>query len=98
MSENTLRLSTEKVANGKYPDLISAETGNTYTKKTGGEYVGRALSAEDDRFLIWPDKKTGETQWHCPGACGKHGDDIQFVRDLKGLSYPDAVIRICSQH
>lgn len=69
-------------------DLIEREGGFTYRRKGSSEYTGPCpfCGTGDDRFQIWP--KTG--RYWCR-VCGKMGDDIQFVRDLKGMGYREAV-------
>ena len=37
-------------------------------------------------FIVWPESNT----WHCFG-CQKGGDPISFLRELKGLSFREAV-------
>lgn len=62
----------------------------------GGEYCSACPFCQDgkDRFLIWPTKpnKDGSYQggrFTCR-ICGKYGDAITFLRELRGLSYKQA--------
>lgn len=59
-------------------------------KKTGKEW-GAACPAcgGKDRCSVWPDDHDGRGGYHCR-QCGAYGDNIQFLRDYKGLSYQDA--------
>ena len=52
----------------------------------GGEYAGACpFCGGRDRFRVWP--KTG--RFWCRG-CNKAGDEIQYLRDARGLSFHDA--------
>lgn len=52
----------------------------------GGEYSGPCpWCGGRDRFRVWP--KTG--RFWCRG-CNKAGDEIQYLRDLRGLSFHEA--------
>ncbi len=60
------------------------------TKKaaqTGGsEYAGPCpWCGGNDRFRVWP----GSGRYWCRG-CGKAGDAIQYLRERRGLSFPEA--------
>jgi len=56
----------------------------------GEEYFGPCpMCGGVDRFRVWPQEGDGG-KWWCRG-CGKHGDAIQFLRDVKGLGFLDAV-------
>lgn len=44
-------------------------------------------------FVIFPDQNT----WHCFGACNQGGDVIDFVMRIDGLSFGEAVRRLCSE-
>lgn len=76
-------------------DLIPA--GLKYVSGTsGGEYAGPCpWCGGEDRFRVWPDHPSGATggRFLCRG-CGGQGDGIQFLRDMEGLSYPDACKRL----
>jgi DNA primase len=55
----------------------------------GGEYAGPCpLCGGRDRFRSWPEEDSGGQYW-CRG-CGKHGDTIQYLRDVRNMSYHDA--------
>lgn len=63
---------------------------------SGGEWAGPCpWCGGKDRFRVWPDHPSGATggRFMCRG-CGRQGDGIQFLRDLDGLSYPDACKRL----
>lgn len=71
-------------------DLITADgfrfqrVGSTH----GGEYAGPCpFCGGNDRFRIWPNQKGG--RFWCRG-CEKTGDSIQYLRDLRGLSFAEA--------
>src|SRR3990167_3443426 len=55
----------------------------------GGEYQSPCpICGGTDRFHIWPAQ--GENgKWWCRG-CGKGGDAIQFLRDVKGMRFKEA--------
>lgn len=54
----------------------------------GGEYAGPCpFCGGNDRFLIWPEHKGG--RYWCRG-CEKTGDAIQYLRDMRGLSFAEA--------
>lgn len=83
-------------------DLLQ-EAGYTPKKKAsthGGEYCSPCPFCKDgnDRFLIWPNRhnNNGEYQggrYTCR-VCGKYGDAINFIRELYGLSYDEACVRL----
>jgi len=55
----------------------------------GGEYVGPCpLCGGVDRFHVWPEEGDGGKYW-CRG-CEKGGDIIQYLREIRKLSYLDA--------
>jgi hypothetical protein len=52
----------------------------------GGEYAGSCpYCSGHDRFRVWPKR---DRYW-CR-VCGKSGDAIQYLRDYRGLSFPEA--------
>ena len=54
----------------------------------GGEYAGPCpFCGGNDRFIVWPEHKGG--RYWCRG-CEKTGDAIQYLRDMRGLSFADA--------
>jgi DNA primase len=56
----------------------------------GGEYWSACPGCGGtDRFHIWPDQNGGTGSYWCRG-CEKHGDNIQFLMDFDGKSYPEA--------
>lgn len=56
----------------------------------GGEWWGPCPSCGgDDRFHVWPEKNEGKGAYWCRG-CGKSGDNIQYLRDFRGMSYRDS--------
>jgi DNA primase len=55
----------------------------------GGEYASPCPGCGGiDRFRSWPERGAGG-RWWCRG-CGKKGDLIQYLRDIRGLSYWEA--------
>ncbi|AEB08419.1 primase-helicase zinc-binding domain-containing protein [Desulfobacca acetoxidans] len=71
-------------------NLLSLCQADTELKKVattkGVEYAGACpWCGGNDRFRVWPE--TG--RYWCRG-CGKKGDVIQYLRDKRGLSFPDA--------
>jgi len=66
------------------PELQRTATTN------GGEYAGPCpFCGGRDRFRVWPEEGPTGRFW-CRG-CGKHGDGLQLIRELKGLSFPEAL-------
>ncbi len=55
----------------------------------GGEYASPCpLCGGEDRFRLWPNKgKTGE--WWCR-QCGHGGDAVQYLRDVREMSFKEA--------
>ncbi len=55
----------------------------------GGEWAGPCPLCREgnDRLRVWPVKGGG--RWWCR-ICGKSGDSIQYLIDVRGLSYPEA--------
>jgi len=72
--------------------LIERETGNSYTKAAstnGGEWKGACpWCGGNDRFCIW---NYAERAHYWCRQCRRGGDAIQFLRDFRGLSFPEAV-------
>jgi len=58
----------------------------------GGEYVGPCpLCGGVDRFHVWPEEGDGGKYW-CRG-CEKGGDIIQYLREIRKLSYLEACLK-----
>jgi DNA primase len=56
----------------------------------GGEYAGPCPSCGgSDRFRVWPADRGGRGSYWCRG-CGRSGDDVQLLKDFRGMSYPEA--------
>lgn len=56
----------------------------------GGEWQGPCPDCGGkDRFHVWPEEMSGKGAYWCRG-CGKTGDNIQFLREFRGLSFHDA--------
>ena len=72
--------------------LIEAD-GGTFKRLAGthgGEYAGACpWCGGQDRFRVWPEQDGG--RYWCRG-CGKAGDAIQYLRDKRGLSFPEACL------
>jgi DNA primase len=72
-------------------DLLSIALQDVELKRVastdGGEYAGPCpfCRAGHDRFRVWPSKG----RYWCR-ACGRCGDTIQYLRDLRGLTYREA--------
>jgi len=55
----------------------------------GGEYAGPCpWCAGNDRFRCWPSQGEAGKYW-CRG-CGRTGDAIQYLRDYRRMTYPEA--------
>lgn len=66
------------------PDLRRAGSTNN------GEHAGPCpFCGGDDRFRFWPRHPSGQARYWCR-RCEKTGDDIDLLRELKGLSYTEA--------
>lgn len=56
----------------------------------GGEWQGPCPGCGgNDRFHVWPAEMEGKGAYWCR-SCGKTGDNIQFLREFDGLSFPEA--------
>lgn len=55
----------------------------------GGEFCGACpiCRAGDDRFRFWPADRGG--RWWCR-VCGKGGNSIEYLKEVRGLSYLEA--------
>ncbi|MGQ9689401.1 MAG: CHC2 zinc finger domain-containing protein, partial [Desulfobaccales bacterium] len=77
-------------------DLLEAD--GFFSKKVastgGGEYAGPCPFCRDgkDRFRVWPEQGEGG-RWWCR-QCGKSGDVIQYLRDIRGLSFREACAHV----
>lgn len=82
-------------------DLYMEDVGGDFVKKAGrGEWQGPCpLCGGDDRFCVYPEQGEGDVQemgsffcGHGRGGngCNKGGDIIQYLRDVRGLSFKEA--------
>ena len=56
----------------------------------GGEYSSACpLCGGRDRFRTWPEKE----RWWCR-RCGNRGDIIQYLREVRGMSFTEAAERV----
>jgi len=75
---NTLDLATRKVQLKKV------------SSTNGGEWQGPCPDCGGvDRFHVWPNENEGKGAYWCR-ACGKTGDNIQFMRDFEGMGFKEA--------
>lgn len=80
-------------------DLLTLLSGNGIDLKRkasthGGEYAGPCpFCAGSDRFRVWP-KKGERGRWWCR-KCDRAGDDIDLLREWKGMSYKEACEALC---
>ncbi len=61
--------------------------------KGGGEWAGPCPSCGgNDRFIVWPEHRSGAIggKFLCRGCAPEGGDCIQFLRDFRGMNYPEA--------
>jgi DNA primase len=66
------------------PGLKKVSTSN------GGEWAGPCpYCGGKDRFRVWPEE--GNTGRFWCRFCGRSGDGLQLLRDLKGLTFPEAL-------
>lgn len=79
-------------------DLYREDVGDKITNVSRGrEYRGPCPSCGgDDRFGVYPEQNGGEGSFYCGrgkgvgNGCGKGGDIIQYLRDFRNMSYPEA--------
>ena len=58
---------------------------------SGGEWAGPCPECEgEDRFRVWPDHPKSDTGRFWCRQCGWKGDGIDYLRDLRGLSFREA--------
>ncbi len=79
-------------------DLYIEDVGQP--RRAGSEYQGPCpvCSPDDpnsDRFCIFPEQNNGHGSYHCGhgkggNGCGIGGDNIQYLRDVRQMSYPEA--------
>jgi len=56
----------------------------------GGEWHGPCPDCGgEDRFHVWPNENEGKGGYWCR-ACGKTGDNIQYLRDFEGMGFKEA--------
>ena len=57
----------------------------------GGEYHSPCpVCGGNDRFQTWPDRSDGKkTSWYCR-QCDKGGDDIEYLKHVRKMSYVEA--------
>lgn len=73
-------------------DLLIAEVIQARKASTskGGEYHSACPGCGgNDRFHVWPMQNAGTGSYWCRG-CEKTGDNVQFLRDFKMMSFEDA--------
>jgi len=69
-------------------DLVRAD-GIDPNRKTSKEYACRCpYCGGKDRFIIWPDQGD-HGRWWCR-QCGRRGDAIQYLRDVRKMRFQDA--------
>jgi len=67
-------------------DVSLKKVAGTY----GGEWQGPCPACGgEDRFHVWPEQNEGKGAYWCRG-CEKAGDNIQYLRDFRGMSFRDA--------
>lgn len=71
-------------------EIVQRDTPLKRTASTnGGEYHGPCVSCGGrDRFTLWPNE--GQTGRYWCRQCGISGDGIDYLRKIKGLSFPAA--------
>jgi hypothetical protein len=70
-------------------DLVTVQMKKA-SSTAGGEWQGPCPSCGgNDRFHVWPEQNEGKGAYWCRG-CGKWGDNIQYLRDFRGMSFRDA--------
>ena len=75
-------------------NIVDLITGNGFFLKrvstASGEYAGPCpFCGGRDRFRVWPKEGSAGGRYWCRG-CRRSGDTIQFLRELKGLSFKEA--------
>jgi DNA primase len=84
----SLRFFTRTFLEMNLLDLIGADGGTLKKQATtgGGEYAGACFwCGGNDRFRVW----VNSGRYWCRG-CGKAGDEIQYLRERRGLSFLEA--------
>ncbi|MBU0680121.1 MAG: alpha helicase [Proteobacteria bacterium] len=76
-------ISPRKVSTGKH-----GEEYHSSCPVCGDGSPRSSTKGASDRFQVWPTRRDGG--YFTCRQCGIHGDNIQFVRDTEGLSYPEA--------
>ena len=72
-------------------DLVSKKVNLKKASSThGGEWQGPCPACGgNDRFHVWPNQNEGKGGYWCR-ACGKTGDNIQFLIDFEGMNFKEA--------
>lgn len=72
------------------PDVLSfLSCPERFKRKGPHEWAGPCPGCGgNDRFLVWPERPRGGA-YLCRG-CGASGDGIQYLREFRGMSYPEA--------
>ena len=66
---------------------------------SGGEYAGPCPQCGgEDRFRVWPDHPDSDTGRYWCRQCEWSGDGIQYLRDVHGLSFPEACEELGATH
>lgn len=61
-------------------------------RTNGGEWAGPCpFCGGRDRFRVWPNEDSG--RFWCRG-CGKHGDSIDYLREMRGLTFQEACLEL----
>jgi hypothetical protein len=73
-------------------DLL--KNNNSTVRRAGQHFTSACPGCGGDkktsqRFHVWPQDNNGTGRYHC-FACGCHGDNIQFLRDFKSMTYGQA--------
>ena len=79
--------------------ILLDQTMKRKASTSGGEYAGPCpRCGGDDRFRVWPDHPESDTGRFWCRQCEWSGDGIDYLRDLRGLSFKDACEELGATH
>ena len=80
-------------------DVVAERRLKKVANTHGGEYAGPCPQCGgEDRFRVWPDHPDSDTGRYWCRQCDWSGDGIQYLRDVHGLSFPEACEELGATH